>query len=261
MDPFEELERMALNATEDSLTSTTEEPSPTEIARWQLLFQYSYSDAADRIKQHRSDLARTRVSDEHWSLVQEEMEADGYDRGAYEHKLQLGGKMAELHGVPQASDNYHPETAATYIFKLEGPLRNLAAIQKGADLLRLPDVLSGVGEEGDAKFCVADGAMRSAIEDWLSQEHISHRPTFIRLSEAQKDLSDTSAYPTLGLDITLPHNRPHQDVEIFPAQTEYPVWYFFYGTLADPQVLSRVLGLPEDPVLEPASLTGGVVKT
>jgi Gamma-glutamyl cyclotransferase, AIG2-like len=39
------------------------------------------------------------------------------------------------------------------------------------------------------------------------------------------------------------------------------VWYFFYGSLADPDVLSRLLSLSEQPGLRPASVTGGILKT
>ena len=125
----------------------------------------------------------------------------------------------------------------------------------------LPEVLNGVGEEGDAKFCVVDSAAKCAIEGWLSREQISYRPIFIRLSKARKDFSYTSAYPTLEVDTTLPHHRLHGGVVFRPAQNEYPVWYFFYGTLGDPRVLSRVLDLAEEPALELASTVGGAVKT
>lgn len=46
-------------------------------------------------------------------------------------------------------------------------------------------------------------------------------------------------------------------------QNQYPVWYFFYGTLANTEVLSRQLSLPEDKIslLAPAIISGGVIKT
>lgn len=50
----------------------------------------------------------------------------------------------------------------------------------------------------------------------------------------------------------------YEDMGVFPAQHEYPVWYFFYGSLADHGILSRVLGVSGDcPVLKPASVAGG----
>lgn len=54
----------------------------------------------------------------------------------------------------------------------------------------------------------------------------------------------------------------YEDMGVFPAQHEYPVWYFFYGSLADHGILSRVLGVSGDcPVLEPASVAGGIIKS
>lgn len=40
-----------------------------------------------------------------------------------------------------------------------------------------------------------------------------------------------------------------------PTQNQYPVWYFFYGTLGNPDVLKRLLGV--DPIYRPASVAGG----
>ncbi|PGH09424.1 hypothetical protein AJ80_07699 [Polytolypa hystricis UAMH7299] len=47
-----------------------------------------------------------------------------------------------------------------------------------------------------------------------------------------------------------------------PAQDDYPMWYFFYGSLHDPVRLVRLLMLPETtPIrLYPARITGGVLK-
>ncbi|CAG9952159.1 unnamed protein product [Clonostachys rosea f. rosea IK726] len=61
--------------------------------------------------------------------------------------------------------------------------------------------------------------------------------TIIPISRDRKDLSHNSAYPTLGLDTTLPQNRPYSPIvdheKPQPGNEDYPVWYFFYGTLAD----------------------------
>lgn len=41
------------------------------------------------------------------------------------------------------------------------------------------------------------------------------------------------------------------------AQEPYrPIYYFFYGTLTQPKVLSHILDLHEEPVLRPAKITG-----
>ncbi|KAI8949820.1 hypothetical protein F4801DRAFT_551682 [Xylaria longipes] len=77
---------------------------------------------------------------------------------------------------------------------------------------------------------------------------------------AAKDLSTTSAYPTLGVDATMPQCRPSlaDDTSPIPTQSQYPVWYFFYGTLANPVVLGRLLGV--EPLYKDASIQGGILK-
>ena len=68
-------------------------------------------------------------------------------------------------------------------------------------------------------------------------------------------------YPTLNVDTTLPQYRADSvDAKFVPTRNQYPVWYFFYGNLAVPDILSRRLGLSEKPVFTPATVTGGVIK-
>jgi hypothetical protein len=78
---------------------------------------------------------------------------------------------------------------------------------------------------------------------------------------AAKDLSSTSAYPTLGIDTSMPQHRlsAPEDPKCFPGQHEYPVWYFFHGTLADPEVLGRLLGIV--PSYRNAYVQEGMLKT
>ena len=99
MDAFEELEKMALNASGSGLTTAStvseEAPSPAQVSRWQKLFGYSYSDAIDYLQEYRTDLTRPRVSDDHWDLVRVDKEAAGYDREAYEYECQITGKVGK----------------------------------------------------------------------------------------------------------------------------------------------------------------------
>lgn len=74
---------------------------------------------------------------------------------------------------------------------------------------------------------------------------------------AEKNLSPDSLHPTLGVESTLPQFR---GINASPHNDEYPVWYFFYGTLADPDILTLVTGV-EEPRLIPAHISGGVLKT
>lgn len=139
----------------------------------------------------------------------------------------------------------------------EDRIRDVAGLAAQAEIVRI------TRDEGEAHFCRVDASGKQAIEDWLVQMRINYRPTFIRLSQARKALSSVSIYPTLGTDSTLPQNRlQSNDTDPLPAQNQYPVWYFFYGTLADPALLSRILELPEadSPTLRPATITGGSMR-
>ncbi|KAE8345481.1 hypothetical protein BDV24DRAFT_159344 [Aspergillus arachidicola] len=77
---------------------------------------------------------------------------------------------------------------------------------------------------------------------------------------ADKHLSNYSISPYLCSDInpTLPHHRAQSMDQIFlPTQNQYPVWYFFYGTLTDSETLAWKLSLPGLPVLRRAMVKGG----
>ena len=246
---------MALNAgNEDELG---DEPTADDIARWQQLFGYSHTEAMNLIKEHRANFSRQRVTDDHWSLVRPAAKKDGYDREAYEYSLTVHGKPAPEE--PQA-DNV--DDTAIFVFKLGGPLVKAECIREVGKLSTMPRILTGSGEEGDAQFCRVDAGTKREIEEWLrNQYHGDYSPTFVRLSQAKKELSIMSAYPTLGVDTMLPQHRARNVEDTFlPKQDQYPVWYFFYGTLGDPEILCRLLALSA-PSLRAATICGGVIKT
>jgi hypothetical protein len=266
MDLFEELEMMALNASEEREDGEQYAPSDVDITRWQQLFNHPAPEAAILIEERRKDFSRKRVSDEHWEIIQRDMEAQGYDRKAYEDSLEVYGKRAMINPPVEGENAKIPQAGmrASYIFRLEGPLDTLEKIQSAANLSEPPEAMKATGDDGDAIFCRINGEAKQAIADWLSAQNIKFKTTFTRISKAEKALSTYSSYPTLGLDTTLPQNRPDDNVtNFYPAQHQYPVWYFFYGTLANRTILSAQLCLPEDQLaaLEPASISGGILTT
>ncbi|KAE8370940.1 hypothetical protein BDV27DRAFT_151793 [Aspergillus caelatus] len=142
----------------------------------------------------------------------------------------------------------------TYLVKLEGPLSSPSHIQDIAGLLELPLQTTGEGEFGNASFCLIKGTIRPEILSALS--NTTHTPTFIRVNMAEKHLSKYSM-----IDPTLPYHRAQSMDQLFlPTQNQYPVWYFFYGTLADPEILARQISLPRLPVLRRAMVKGGIIK-
>ena len=187
------------------------------------------------------------------------MEAQGYSREAYEHKLKKDGRLTISTSTSQAS--------ATYLVLLEGVLDTPEKIQAAAKLPEPPHAVQASSETRteDSVFCRIDGNGKQALETWLSHQNSTFKPLFVRISKAQKDLAATSIHPTLGIESTLPQHRlsfSHKTLSPTPLQDEYPVWYFFYGTLADSSILTRLLSLSEaeHPVLVPATISSGIVR-
>lgn len=268
MDLFDELERMALNSAPNSGAEATDKIDADEatIRRWKRLFLYSRADAVEAIEQWRGDLSRTRVSDEHWDLVRTKKSAEGYDREAYDHELEIGGRRRLAKAVCETQSDVAltlAQARAIYLLKLQGPLDTVHTVQAAAKLAKLPAVVEGTGDDGDASFCRVNGRAKQTILNWLSAQNTSFRPTFVQLRQpAEKDFSSHSMHPTLGVDATLPQHRPNDEgTTFFPTQGQYPVWYFFYGSLADPDVLSMNLSLPTDqpPIFHAATVKGGVL--
>ena len=276
MDLFAELESMAINAVEDDIVEF--EPSEDEIQRWQTLFAYTYSEAVEQIKNQKGDYSRRRIPDDHWDLIRTEKEAQGFSRDAYEQWMKMGGQSAHSHGETRHVHTTSSQAkSSSYLVLLEGILSSPKSIQDAANLSEPPHTVHAASETRDAIFCEIDATIKQSIENWLSRQKSTFRPTFIRISKAKKDLDSNSIYPTLGLESTLPQHRYSSD-PVFNAtptqnsvpsdrhpvlQNEYPAWYFFYGTLADPVVLTRLLpgSKAEPPTLIPASISGGLVKS
>jgi hypothetical protein len=167
-----------------------------------------------------------------------------------------------------ATQNKKPLSKATfktgnidYLFRLTGPI-TASHISSAAILSSQPTIMHGESEDGPAEFCLVPSSDMQKVKAWLSSTYPTFAPTFAPINKARKALSATSAYPTLGLDTTLPQHRPQSldDGRFEPVQEEYPVVYFFYGTLANEQVLTQLFG--EAPgALRPAQIYGGRIRT
>ncbi|KAL8873937.1 MAG: hypothetical protein Q9174_000656 [Haloplaca sp. 1 TL-2023] len=237
------------------------EPSDETVERWQYLFSYTKSEAIQRIKDQKSDVYRHRLSDDTWELLRAKEEAAGFDRDSYEHWLSIKDQ------VTIARPKKESPTNSVYLVKLEAVLGSPENIQAIANLPHPPQVrhASTENETEAALFCRIDGITRQAIGSWLSHHHPAFKPMFIPLKLAAKALSAESISPTLGLEATLAQHRPHSRTALLNqqvSQDQYPVWYFFYGTLAEPSRLRSLQALPdaESPVLIPAKIYGGTMR-
>ncbi|KAL8798863.1 MAG: hypothetical protein Q9182_006319 [Xanthomendoza sp. 2 TL-2023] len=224
------------------------------------LFGYTLSEARQVIARIRSSLNPGKLSEEQWSLLKDGEEAEGHDRETYAHQIELWSTSHRGGSRPRSSTRF--EDTSSYIFTLGGPFVHIESVRRLCGVSA--QARKGYGEEGDTDFAFVDGATKRTIENWLGmQSHqITYRPTFIRLSQAPKDLSNASSYPTLGIESTLPQHRMVEVGQVFsPAGNEYPVWYFFYGALMDSETLQGCLGIPDLPRMTPASIHGGTLRT
>ncbi|KAL9004493.1 MAG: hypothetical protein Q9188_002695 [Gyalolechia gomerana] len=228
------------------------EPTAQKIRQWQSLFGYTYSKALENIKSQRLDFGRRILSDELWRLVQEGGKAEGYDKEAYEHQLDLWAKAR-----PQ---NIDTDDDGTYVFRFDGPFVDMDSLRAaiGCDV----EITQGFDHAGEARFAEFIGR-NPAVAKVSTQEFFGHQPNFTRMFLARKELSSHSLYPMLGVDSTLPYRRAQTQGEIL-MHTEYPVWYFFYGTLTDPGNIKDLLTIDGTidgtPFLMPAMVQGGIVK-
>jgi hypothetical protein len=184
--------------------------------------------------------------------------------GRFQDLIQALAHKKPVRGVQKSQQTPHPRDGKTvYLVKLEGPLSTASKIQHLAGMPCLPKQVSGTDDaSGSAGFCFITGAEKLALTAALSGRlHRSFAPSFIPINKAEKNLASKSMAPFLGFDPTLPHHRPSDASQTFlPTQNQYPVWYFFYGTLADPNILATKLGFPYPIVYRSASVTGGELR-
>ena len=256
MDAFEELERLARNTAniDEAITIST-----SDIERWVQLFGYTAGEALSKLEQQRNDFIRIQVSDAHWDIVRIKVEAEGHDRTSYEHELSFPGRRKSIVMLSSLSGKV---ARAEYLLRLDEPLSSTEIVARAAQLTRSLEYIEGEGDKGKTGFCVITGLEKQSLMVWLSTHASGFVPTLARLTrKAPKRFSSSTLYPTLGVESTLPQHRPcslQSFMEVFPAQHELPVWYFFYGTLTHVDILSKQTGLAEDKIeLYPAHINGG----
>ena len=186
--------------------STQNNPTPSKIQQYQMLFSYSHSQAIEILEQRSSNLNRSSISNAIWEEMREAQEANGFDKDAYEHLLER-----QLSSQPIRAPLVHFITAqssgsATYLLKLDGEVSSPEALQS---LLALPSSLAVSHDDDDpsVRFCRISAQDRIAL---LSK--LSFRPTLIHLTQsAPKDFDANSKHPTLGTDATMPQCRLSSD--------------------------------------------------
>jgi hypothetical protein len=169
---------------------------------------------------------------------------------------------------PSTTPRTHPHrrrrVEATYLLRLENPFPTPRHVANALGLSRVPQLEHGTAENGEAHFCRLYQSSINALDAWTATHYPNQTFTKIRIGLAHKDLG--VELPLLGRDPTLPHHRPCFSDSLIAIKhhvCEYPVLYFFYGTLADPARLARLFGVcaSELQILRPAVLLDGRIRT
>ncbi|KAL9577720.1 MAG: hypothetical protein Q9203_007356, partial [Teloschistes exilis] len=240
MDISEALEDMV--ATAPDIYDQTFQPSDDSIKRRQTLFNYTPLEAAEYIKDR-------KLIGSHLNLTSLPMGDDPIRKRSPRPRPRLL-RILDRNLL-----------TAIYLVRLTPLLPTASKIQEIAHLPDLPATHAGTSDtDSPALFCRIDGPTLHALRTWLLNYDPSHHNlTTVRLTLVAKDLSPDSIYPTLGHDATLPHHRPPTPSLIAGQvmQHDYPVLYFFYGFLADPERLTYPLSRPtitsHNPNLVPAT--------
>ncbi|ETS84235.1 hypothetical protein PFICI_02260 [Pestalotiopsis fici W106-1] len=255
-----ELELMAQGAATICQYATSKSDA---VERWVKLFGYARAEAESKIERRREDINSTTISMEHWDMIREEKEAEGHDKESYEHSIDLLKHRQHSSQTPKSTAAVAQKRPARFLLKLEGPLQDIKTVQEAASLSCPPKIRQGSDDSGrPVRFCQIDSVARDKIINFVAGKAWAYDLTSNLLPDrtAEKNLSPTSAYPMLGIDGMLPQFRGGDHV--LPRDNQYPVWYFFYGTLAQPKVLQSVCG-EEQPTwnLHISYIFGGDLKT
>lgn len=236
---------------------------PKIICQWQQLFSYSKAESWEHT-QRQSDDWNALVPAALWDAVRDKQEPLGHDRRSYSHWLQTSSQRQEKTSTISSTS----QTERDYLFRLEGPLSSPEQITQIAGLSRAPIIYRGesLSQGKTTQFCLIKSSTHTALQKWISKEAPGFQPLFVSHSRARKELSSISIAPFLGCESMLPQYRLLlPDTTPCPQQDEYPVWYFFHGTLTETATLDRLFGHVGSifPRLElhPAHIRGGKLET
>ncbi|KAF1963059.1 hypothetical protein CC80DRAFT_499351 [Byssothecium circinans] len=235
--------------------SASDEYGAANVHRWMVLFNFTYEQAERALHSHLRNFSRATFTDEQWSIISEKPDARGHDKESYSYYLTLAKSKkpaSKATDTPQEKTCKKPQK---YLFKLEAPLDTAEKIRDAFHLAEIPPTTVDI--TGEHTFAIVLASVRTVIEELLHPAEL----TFASLKEpAEKELSAVSIAPTLGVDATMPQHRFDAASQEL-SRDEYPVPYFFYGTLAEPAKLTSLLALTESPTFVPTKIMRGKLKS
>ena len=172
-----------------------------------------------------------------------------------------GGQPENLHpdsNTSAAIPSRRRRVQTNYLLRLDPPFTTPRDVAHQLGLSRVPMVEVGEGADGSTCFCHLDQSGMDALDAWsarTTKDHPGRKWTRVMLNIAHKD----TALPHLGRDETLPQHRLSVSIT---QEAEYPVDYFFYGTLAAPDRVVRLFGIEINEVtdLRPAICFNGRIR-
>lgn len=203
--------------------------------------------------------SRAIISQSQWCKVQGSLKSHAYDKEAYEYSI----SQRYLTRKKQSEGTVTSSHESIYLVKLEGLLRDAQTVQELAGLDDIPKTERN--DDSSTSFCVVSGSSRDKITKALLQKGGQlFEPVFLPVKRAAKSLSPDSIYPAFGIDTTLPQFRSDSSKQSRPSpqQDDYPVSYFFYGTLTDKERLGKMFSCePEAIWLRAARVSGARLTT
>ncbi|KJX97932.1 hypothetical protein TI39_contig452g00012 [Zymoseptoria brevis] len=195
------------------------------VQRWTALFGYEPEEAEEHITEQRADLSAGLISKALWESVQTSGSADGHDRESYTHLLKI------LNRKDRKSDSAGSDAVGgDYLVRL------------GRQNMTSRQIMEAAG--GGAQLC-------KLLHHEQHNKAAHHQVVFAASTAMSRLQRDLDRAQSLRRQLDSPY--------AWPRQNEYPVWYFFYGTLQYPDTLRSALnGFDQDEYdLRPAKVFGG----
>lgn len=264
MDFNDELEKWAEKHCVADFREDEAAPDDAMVHQWQRLFDYDHGEARNAIVKQRQDpdgLVELGL----WEEIKKREEWREYDRLSCSHWLQHNA-IARKRTCETANSQTKDDDNEYYV-QLAGPIPTPQKPSQIANLPTLPPLFTGNSEESNepVTLCLINGTTKRDLCAWIAKNASNVQPLFLPRG-APKRLSDISLAPRIGLDTTMPQYRLDRWSDSpSPRQDEYPVWFLFYGTLADADRLDDLLGPAggdgEEHKLHPAHIRGGKLVT
>jgi hypothetical protein len=131
-----------------NITDDSSDVLESDVKRWQHLFGFSRAEAVQEIQDWRSNLGRQTITAHAWSMINDDLEAPGYDKEAYEYAISTRFQDATYRQRALPPHQTPRTDSSSYLFRLEGPIPDVETLKEFAVLPSLPAILQGTDDDG-----------------------------------------------------------------------------------------------------------------